>query len=81
MKHYLRLKTFSSKSDEDVFISRCALTKTGRRTVIICAPNSICMFDLILFTLNEEVQVGQIKSEINGKFVSVVFDGTTHIYL
>ena len=35
------------------------------------------MFDLIPFILNEEV--AQIKSEINGKFVGVIFDGTTHI--
>ena len=33
------------------------------------------MFDLIPFILNEEV--AQIKSEINGKFVGVIFDGTT----
>ena len=35
------------------------------------------MFDLIPYILNEEV--AHIKSEINGKFVGVVFDGTTHI--
>ena len=35
------------------------------------------MFDLIPFILNEEV--AQIKSEIKGKFVGVVFDGTIHI--
>ena len=35
------------------------------------------MFDLIPFILNEEE--APIKSEINGKFVGVVFDGTTHI--
>ena len=35
------------------------------------------MFDLIPFILNEEV--AQIKSEINSKFVGVIFDGTTHI--
>ena len=35
------------------------------------------MFDLIPFILNKEV--AQIKSEVNGKFVGVVFDGTTHI--
>ena len=34
------------------------------------------LFDLIPFVLNEEV--AQIKSEMNGKFVGVVFDGTTH---
>ena len=37
------------------------------------------MFDLIPFILNEEI--AQIKSEIKGKFVSVIFDGTTHTYL
>ena len=35
------------------------------------------MFDLVPFILNEEV--AQIKSEINGKFVGVKFDGTAHI--
>ena len=35
------------------------------------------MFDLIPFILSEEV--AQIKGKINGKFVGVVFDGTTHI--
>ena len=35
------------------------------------------MFDLIPFILNEEV--AQIESEINGRFVGIVFDGTIHI--
>ena len=34
------------------------------------------LFDLIPFILNEEI--AQIKSEINGKFLGVTFDGTTH---
>ena len=35
------------------------------------------MFDLIPFILKEEQ--AQIKSEINGMFVGIVFDGATHI--
>ena len=35
------------------------------------------MLDLIPFILHEE-QV-QIKEEIDGKYVSVIFDGTTHM--
>lgn len=42
-----------------------------------CLCTQRYMFDLIPFILNEEV--AQIKSEINGKFVSVVFVGTTHM--
>ena len=34
------------------------------------------MFDLIPFILNEHL--AEIKSEIDGKFVGVIFDGTTH---
>ena len=34
------------------------------------------LFDLIPFIQN--VEVAQIKSEINGKFLGVVFDGATH---
>ena len=34
------------------------------------------LFDLIPFIQNEEV--AQVKSEINGKFLGVVFDGTMH---
>ena len=51
----------------------------------ILEENSYClctqqyMFDLIPFILNEEV--AQIKSELDAKFVGVVFDGATHTYL
>ena len=48
--------------------------KYWKRTVTVCAPDGI--FDLIPFTQNKEM--AQIKSEINGKFLDVVFDGTTH---
>ena len=34
------------------------------------------LFDLIPFIQNEEV--AQVKREINGKFLGVVFDGTMH---
>ena len=34
------------------------------------------LFDLIPFILNEHL--AEIKSEIDGKFVGVIFDGTTH---
>jgi len=34
------------------------------------------LFDLIPFILSEEI--AQIKSEMNGKFLGVIFDGTTH---